>query len=137
MIEELCEEVMSEKMQIFFLWRKDEKYGVIQPATIPIIVNNQSSISSVFPLDIKVHFQKTIKHNFVALPYLEIPVELRLKNIYMKDPMKITINFSDSKENDGCWEGIVEKKVRLESQQECRVNVKYVVMRGGIYEISN
>ena len=54
----------------------------------------------------------------------------------MKETLKVTIYFSESK-TDSCWEGMVEKKVKLENQEEIRIKVNYIVMRNGIYEISN
>ena len=42
----------------------------------------------------------------------------------------------DGKESDRSWEGIAEKKLTLSGEEEAKINIKYVVMRGGIIDIS-
>jgi hypothetical protein len=51
--------------------------------------------------------------------------------------LKVTTYFIDSRNTDACWEGIVEKKVNLDNNEEVRINATYVVIRSGIYEMSN
>ena len=61
---------------------------------------------------------------------------IKLKNILEKEELKVTIFFMDGKESDRSWEGIAEKKLTLSGEEEAKINIKYVVMRGGIIDIS-
>ena len=42
----------------------------------------------------------------------------------------------DSKDSDRSWEGITERKLTLAGEEEVKINISYVVMRGGIIDIS-
>lgn len=44
--------------------------------------------------------------------------------------------FTDGKETDASWEGISEHKLVLAGEEEVKINISYVVMRGGTYELS-
>ena len=65
-----------------------------------------------------------------------IPFGIKLKNILEKEELKVTIFFMDGKDSDRSWEGITERKLTLAGEEEVKINIKYVVMKGGIIDIS-
>lgn len=80
---------------------------------IPISINEHGYLSSIYPINFRIKYQKEIKHNFKKNPFLEVPIEIKLKNVLYNDELKLIVNFIDGVESDSSWEGITEKKMTL------------------------
>lgn len=78
-----------------------------------------------------------MSHNFEKNPYLEIPISIKLKNVLYNDELKTTIYLVDNSENDASWEGTTEKKILLKMGSQSVIDIKYIVVRPGIYILSN
>lgn len=102
-----------------------------------MIINEHGYLSTVFPISFKINYQKELAHNFSKCPYLEIPISIKLKNALYNDELKVTVNFIDSVSSDSSWEGVTERKLNLKMSSEAIIDVKYVVVRPGIYLLSN
>jgi hypothetical protein len=60
-----------------------------------------------------------------------------MKNVLCDEPLSLTISFIDGTKSDSTWEGSTKKKISLAMGTEHIAQMRYVVVKPGIYNISN